>query len=227
MAKAREGAPPPEPGQPRQQVNSSIDPFLSFFDLDPEVFYPLLTDDRFVDVFRNLLGEDFVLPISEGILHTGGTGWHHDNVASKGFFTMRAHICLDRLDPDNGCLSVIPGSHFTAYREVLAENITKIGVLPDDVPGLYPVLNEPGDVIFMNHKLHHSSLSDRPYRRCIHINATKSAETHSVPEQVEALKSRLTNKYTEVRVTAAEALRRLATPEAAAALVEYDAGGSP
>ena len=96
MAKGREGAPPPEPGQTRQQINSGMSGF-TFFGLDPETFYPLLTDDRFVDVFRNLLGDDFVLPISEGILHTGGTGWHHDNVATEGFFTMRAHIYLDDL----------------------------------------------------------------------------------------------------------------------------------
>ena len=112
MKAARDGAAPPEWGQQRQQVNFLMDPFIPFFDLNPDVFYPLLTDQRFVDIFRHLLGDDFILPASEGILHTGDSAWHHDNIAPDNFFTMRAHIYLDHLGNEDGCLNVDSGKPF-------------------------------------------------------------------------------------------------------------------
>ena len=222
MKTARDGAAPPEWGQQRQQVNFLLDPFVPFFDLNPDVFYPLLTDQRFVDIFRRLLGDDFILPASEGILHTGDSAWHHDNIAPDNFFTMRAHIYLDHLGNEDGCLNVVPGSHFTAYRHALGRDrdgqvlnaIRALNMRPEEVPGRYPIANAPGDVIFMNHKLFHAALGSKGYRRCIHINATKAMHTHSEPELVEALKNHLNNGCAEVRITAAAALRRIGTAEA-------------
>lgn len=49
MRRARGGSPPPGPGEKRQQV-------VPFFDYNPEVFYPLLDDDRIVRVFEMLMG---------------------------------------------------------------------------------------------------------------------------------------------------------------------------
>ena len=44
---------------------------IPFFDYDPDVFYPLLDDERFVDVLETLLGENFILTVSEGVIHAG------------------------------------------------------------------------------------------------------------------------------------------------------------
>ena len=85
MDKARDGAPIPVSGQKRQQV-------IPFFDYDPDTFYPLLDDERIIEPFAALLGEDFLLTLSEGIIHTGGSGWHHDACAPDGLTTMRAAI---------------------------------------------------------------------------------------------------------------------------------------
>ena len=76
MEKARGGAPIPQPGEKRQQI-------IPFFDYDAAVFYPLLDDARVLDTFEQLLGEDFILTLSEGIVHTGGSGWHHDAYAPE------------------------------------------------------------------------------------------------------------------------------------------------
>ena len=62
--------------QTRQQV-------VPFFDYDPDVFYPLLDDARFIGIFENLMGEDFILVATEGIIHTGGSPWHHDACAPE------------------------------------------------------------------------------------------------------------------------------------------------
>ena len=158
----------PTPSGERRQV-------VPFFDYDPDAFYPLLDDERLVDVFETLLGEDFILTATEGIIHAGGSPWHRDACAPEGMFSMRAAIYLDPLGPADGCLSVIPGSHFTPFREALEASMEELGLAPDALPGRYPLVNEPGDVIFMNHKTFHAALGDRPRRRAIHVNAVQNA----------------------------------------------------
>ena len=76
----------------RQQV-------IPFFDYDPDAFFPLLDDARILDPFEQLLGENFIFTVSEGIIHTGGSAWHHDAYAPEGLFSMRAAIYLDPLGP--------------------------------------------------------------------------------------------------------------------------------
>lgn len=175
MQRARGGAPEPDLRQNEQGYSAVRQQVVPFFDYDPEAFYPLLDNARIVDVFETLMGEDFILTLSEGIIHAGGTRWHHDAVAPEGLFSMRAAIYLDPLGPEDGCLTVIPGSHFREFREALKAAIGNLGVLPEDVPGRHPLCNEPGDVIFMNHKLFHSALSSRRGRRALHINCVQNA----------------------------------------------------
>ena len=166
MAKAERHR--PTPSGERQQV-------VPFFDYDPDAFYPLLDDRRLVGVFDTLLGEDFILTATEGISHVGGSPWHRDACAPEGMSSMRAAIYLDPLGPDDGCLSVIPGSHFTPFREALETSVEELALPPEDLPGRYPLVNEPGDVIFMNHKTFHAALGARPGRRAIHVNAVQNA----------------------------------------------------
>ena len=47
MERARKDALAPKAGEPRQQV-------IPFFDYDPDVFYPLLDDDRIMGVFESV-----------------------------------------------------------------------------------------------------------------------------------------------------------------------------
>ncbi len=168
MEKARGGAPAPGPGEKRQQI-------IPFFDYDPETFYPLLDDERILQPFAQLLGDDFILTVSEGIIHTGGSPWHHDAYAPEGLFTMRAAIYLDPLGPEDGCLTVIPGSHCQEFRDRLVAHKDQLSAAPEGLPGRDPLVNEPGDVLLMNHKLHHAALSDNPGRRAIHINVAQNA----------------------------------------------------
>ena len=168
MERARGGTPAPGQGEKRQQV-------IPFFDYDPKAFYPLLDDDRILQPFAQLLGENFILTVSEGIIHTGGSRWHHDAYVPEGLFTMRAAVYLDPLGPDDGCLTVIPGSHFQESRDHFVAYKEQLGTAPQDLPGQYPLVNEPGDVLFMNHKLHHAALSDKPGRRAIHINVAQNS----------------------------------------------------
>ena len=180
MRVARKGAPAPKSGEKRQQI-------IPFFDYDPEVFYPLLDHEKIVDIFEGLMGEDFILTLSEGIIHTGGSGWHHDAYAPEGYFSMRAAIYLDPLGPEDGCLTVIPGSHFREFGEAINKMRDELGGLPNEMPGRYPLCNEPGDVLFMNHKTYHAALSDKYGRRAIHINCVPNTTPETNQEHFDWL----------------------------------------
>ena len=108
----------PAPSGERQQV-------VPCFDYDPDAFYPLLDDERLLGVFETLLGDDFILCATEGIIHAGGTPWHRDACAPEGMCSMRAAIYLDPLGAHDGCRSVIPGSHFP-FREALETSVEEL-----------------------------------------------------------------------------------------------------
>ena len=187
MKKARGDAELPDLQQDERGNSRVRQQIIPFFDYDPEAFYPMLADERILGTFEALMGDDFIFTVSEGIIHAGGSAWHHDACAPEGFFSMRAAMYLDPLGPDDGCLNVIPGSHTKEYREALVANINNLGLKPTEVPGRYPLINQPGDVLFMNHKCLHSALSANIGRRAIHINACQNTTANKNPEHFEWL----------------------------------------
>ena len=236
MLEARDGTPDPHLEQDdngysahRQQVAATDDKGKPFFDYDPDAFYWMLDDARFESYFSSLLGEDYVVGCTEGIIHAGGTGWHNDHSDGKhpdAFFSMRAHIYLDHLGREDGCLRVLPGSHHLGgYRTTLINDLKHLGVAPEAVPGAFPLINEPGDVIFLNHKTFHAALSARMRRRCIHINAYKPARTDDRAKLITALESHIHTDVFEVHHSAAKALKRINTKEALSLLEDYETRG--
>ena len=73
MRKARGEEEDPELRQDEGGNSARRQQTIPFFDYDPEAFYPLLDDERFVNVLETLLGDDFILTLSEGVIHAGGT----------------------------------------------------------------------------------------------------------------------------------------------------------
>ena len=175
MRVARGGAEEPEVLQDEQGYSRKRQQVVPFFDYASDVFYPLLDDDRIMGPFGQLLGGDFLFTLSEGIIHAGGTGWHTDAVAPEGMRTMRAALYLDELGSDDWCLSVVPGSHHAAFRESIRDTLASSDSQGNLLTGRLALSNNPGDVLFMNHKLFHTSLSDRPGRRAVHVNCTQNA----------------------------------------------------
>ncbi len=197
MRHARGGAEEPHLEQDANGYGRKSQGVTPFFDYSPDALYALLDDPRIFDVFEQLMGDDFILTVSSGIIHGGGTGWHHDECAPDGIFSMRAHLYLDPLGPADGCLTVFPGSHCRPYRDAILRSMgvrnnptnhwTQLGVSPALVPGAYPLVTRLGDVLFMNHKLFHAALSDRRGRRAIHINCAQNTTPKRNAEHFEWL----------------------------------------
>ena len=142
---------------------------LPFFKKDPDAYNRFLDDPRVNEVLHDILGDDYVFTVSEAIKHWLGTGWHHDAVAAEDHTHLKIVTFLDPTRADTGCLYVIPGSQYLAYRERMHEHGESILKLGADVPGAYPLETDPGDVIVFNVKCYHAAFPDG-MRRGLYLN---------------------------------------------------------
>ena len=88
MIKANKGVPWAEAPR-RQQV-------VPFYRHNPAVYHRLLDHERIHEVVEDIVGEDYVFTVSEGIHHFGGTGWHHDSLAPEGHTHLKVVLFLNR-----------------------------------------------------------------------------------------------------------------------------------
>jgi hypothetical protein len=92
-----------------------------------------------------------VLPSrAKATTYCGSTTWHRDSessVKSVGFL-----FYLEPLNPENGALRVLPGSHWTDFASALTTYVAG----GSDLPGI-AVPTRPGDAIVFNERLYHAS----------------------------------------------------------------------
>ena len=160
----------------RQQV-------VPFYRHNPAVYHRLLDDDRMIEVVEDLVAEDFVFTVSEGLHHYGGTGWHHDDIGPESHTHLKIVLFLEAVRADTGCLSVLPGSQFSAFRERMERCRDDILPLGKDVPGTYPIESDPGDAVVFNVKLYHAAFGDNS-RRGIYINFLQKPATADEKDHV-------------------------------------------
>ena len=139
--------------------------------------HPVLTewlvDDRFYSIPETLLGPDFLLDQTAGIVYKGDTPWHGfyspDKPQSyKPITLLKIAMYFDSLKRDSGCLRVIPGSHRSPYadhirplsREADEPQTMLFGVADEDVPCV-ALESEPGDVIVFTERVYHSAYGSK------------------------------------------------------------------
>ena len=108
------------------------------------------------------MGDDFRITVTEGLIHAGGSGWHHDNVAREGYFTMRAAIYLgsarscgrlSQRDSRKPLRAVSRSIRHGSRSEKHQDRLKRWELRLRKFRGRYDLINESGDVLFMNHKL--------------------------------------------------------------------------
>jgi chlorinating enzyme len=90
--------------------------------MDTALFEWLL-DDAVLDLVEPLLGPDIALFSSHFLCKPGGDGkrvpWHEDSAYWQDMVVpmevVTVWLALDRSDPDNGCMRVIPRTHHNGY----------------------------------------------------------------------------------------------------------------
>ena len=126
-----------------------------------------LLDDRIVHLVREFL-ETEPLAVQTMVYFkppgARGQALHQDNFFLKAEpgTCMAAWLALDRVDEDNGCLNVVPGSHrwpvLCVQKADTGESFTDVTVPLREEDTVVPVVMEPGDVLFFNGSLVHGSL---------------------------------------------------------------------
>ena len=160
----------------RQQV-------VPFYRHNTAVYHRLLDNERLLEVVEDLLGEDFVFAVSEGIHHYGGTGWHHDDISPPGQTHLKVVLFMDPVRADTGCLSVLPGSHFPDYRNRMERYGDEILGLQHEVPGVYAIESDPGDAVIFNVALYHAAFGKNT-RRAIYLNFFQKPVTQEQKDHV-------------------------------------------
>lgn len=160
---------------------------LRFFESNPEVYHPLLDGDKLNELIGDLLGEEYVFTVSEGALRTHNTNWHHDDVAPEGHLHLKVIFYLEPVRSTTGCLCVLPGSHFLPYRERMEKYGKDILPLGKNVPGIYPIETDPGDLLVFNVKLYHAAFGEGATRRGIYINFIQKPRTEAEAEYIKWL----------------------------------------
>ena len=174
----------------------------------------LLDDARINLTLEGLLGRGFYYTGSNGSLRVGDTLWHPDQGwdpsiprgrDDPGFAAARGHyypgikvaFYLDPLVKDEGCLSVIPGSHRSPLHEALwslhcdipergpqlvtQSGVNQFGILPTEIP-CFPVETQPGDVVFFSHQTWHASFGGKTGRRMFALGY-KARPTNEIERQ--------------------------------------------
>ena len=186
-------------GERRQAV-------LAFVEKRP-LLRKLVEDDRIHGPIEQLLGPDFIWRGSDGNLYVGDTAWHPDAAEIElNYGRIKVAMYLDPVTKDTGCLRVIPGSHrlplhkelrplrYWRIKQTIAEGRASpeeleqfnalvgdtdepvFGVEPPDLPG-FPLESQPGDAVFFNQHLYHSSFGGRTGRRMFTMNFAENPTT--------------------------------------------------
>ena len=147
--------------QSRAGASGTDDRYMeSFIEQDPDVFYPLLDDDRLLDAVDGLLGADSLYIGNSGGLVTGNSAWHTEVAGIlHTYSTMKTVFYCDPVAQGEGGLSLVASSHLPEYSRDLNQAV-RDGVLDinsPDLPGKVDIGSTPGDVIAVDQRLWKSS----------------------------------------------------------------------
>ena len=155
-------------------------------DEDTPFFASLLEDARFLNVARQLYGQDVLGVGTDANRYTGNTAWHRDTHTMHQYGVKFAFY-LQPVGHETGALRVIPGTHRLPDDKEFAAGVHSLTL--QDVP-CTALPSEPGDVVAFDLRLWHASCggsSDRHMCTCVYYaNPTTNEEIQAMREQGEA-----------------------------------------
>ncbi len=162
-----------------------------------ERLFKFLFHHSVLDLVQTIIGPNIGLWSSHFIAKEPFVGrrtpWHEDSAYWNGRLSsfdkiVTVWLAIDRSNKENGCMSVIPGTHvdgFSIYEEVSSEvNIfnRKIKEI-DESKAVYFEL-EPGEFSLHDSRIIHGAPPNTsPYRRCGYTMRYFSTEAQVIPEK--------------------------------------------
>ncbi len=135
------------------------------YELNPEVFDPLLDDERLLAIAEGLLGADCLFTgANDGNYYVGNTPWHIDGGSPDADPMIKITCYCESLTAGQGCLCVIPGSHHPEFFKRLYHGFytrKELDIQSAAIPGATFIPSCEGDVIVFDHRLWHSAWGGR------------------------------------------------------------------
>jgi len=176
-------------GQERQQIQGFVE--------QSEALVDFIRDPRILRRVQRLVGQKLIWVGSDGNRYVGATGWHPDG-SNMNVRRVKVLFYLDHLLRDSGALRVVPGSHKPEFHQKLRTllqrrnrditpygvrasrrhriNSSGFGVSADRVPS-YPIETRPGDIVFFDQNIWHSSFGGYSGRAMFTMNFAKEPAT--------------------------------------------------
>ena len=170
-----------------------------------------------------MLGDDFIYRGSDANLFDCGTCWHSDTYgALLKYRNVKISFYLEKLQADNGCFRVLPGSqHFgdkfaNKLQAFLKKNdsyIDDLGLEDYEIPATI-IATEPGDVIVFDFRVKHATCyASKHRRRMFTICAAERLRDEDIPALRELIaaagKMGVKSYYGEAMVRTANPARML------------------
>ena len=133
------------------------------------VFEEFATDPRVTDIVADLIAPELDCFLSQFIFKAPGAWgqpWHQDSYYfpfEPARPVVGIWLAVTEATLDNGCLSVVPGSHTEPIHEHIPDrrpgaNYGYVEIVDHDMGAAQPVLMQPGDLlVFDSHLMHRST----------------------------------------------------------------------
>lgn len=151
-------------------------------DEDTPFFASLLEDRRFLNIARQLYGDDVLGIGTDANRYTGNTGWHRDT-STVDQYGVKFAFYLQPVDAQSGALRVIPGMHRLPNDEAFAAGVRSVSL--EEVP-CTALPATPGDVVAFDLRLWHASFGGSQDRQMCTVVYYANPKT---PAEIEALRN--------------------------------------
>jgi ectoine hydroxylase-related dioxygenase (phytanoyl-CoA dioxygenase family) len=142
--------------------------------MDSSVIARLATHPAIIERMNSLYGPDLIMWATNFFNKEPGgkeIPWHQDLSywPLEPLLNISAWIAIDKVDVENSCVQIIPGSHKAVYRSVKSPESMAFPSMTDptsvDTSKLVNMELEPGEFFLFNEKLLHHSEPNRSDRR--------------------------------------------------------------
>ena len=163
-------------------------------------FTNIILNEKIHRVFKKLFNSEYNYTGSDSKIYGSDTNWHCDRKTNRHY--VKCGFYLDKLDENNGCLRVFPGSqHYNeSFNNILSKKNIPLFLGPggfdkefimDDDKDLpyFPVRVNYGDFIVFNLGLYHSAFNNHNNKKMICMNFCELYNDINDPEKVECINS--------------------------------------
>ena len=162
------------------------------------IFSELIVNKKIHYILEKIFNDKYYYNGSDCKIYNTDTNWHCDRKTNN--LHLKVAIYLDKLDKENGCLCVLPGSHHTSdiYSSILNKKVIPLfqgsGGFPNnflnnkEIPYL-PIENNFGDVVIFNLSLYHAAFNNQYNKKMICMNYAQEYENNNDEEKIECINS--------------------------------------